>query len=450
MEFPRLGRTLELEHINRYGLLYTWEGRDPGLKPTLLLAHADVVPVDDTSVDGWDYGPWDGEVADGKVFGRGSVEGKHEIVGILEAVEGLIAAGFTPRRTVLLAFGFDEELGGRKGAAMLAKEISELYLEAAVVISGGSAQVTEWGRDMLLIGVTEKGQMPTNIEIRAPGGDASLPVEHSAIGIMSDMVRALEDLRYETYLSDDHPLMAFLTCAREHADGFPPVLRPLLQNRLQGYKPPIYDDVLATEFVNNAGSLRDRVKWSLTTAKSANVIRGGVTRNALPENVIMNTGTYLHIAEHVYGAQKEISDIMSIIAQDHNLSLIAFPSAHDRLPDRTVRVWADYSFEPAKISPFGPDPHENTPWSILAGTSISVLGSDVIVTPGMVPGNTDARHYEGLSKYIYRYSPGTTLEDATHARTVNEAMSIKHHVTGVRWYSKFIRNMDEARFPDER
>ena len=449
VQFPRLSRKLKLEHVNHHGLLYTWEGHNPKLNPTVLGAHTDVVPVDDTSLDEWDYDPWSGEIAKGQVFGRGSAEGKHEIVGILEAIEGLIVAGFTPRRTLLLACGFDEELGGRKGAAMLAKKIAEDYSEAAVVVSGGTVQVTEWGRDILLIGVTEKGQMPTNVEIRAPGRHASLPVEHSAIGIMSEMVEAMEGLRYETYLSDNHPMMAFLTCARKHADGFPAVLKPLLQDRLDGYKPPINDDVLATEFVNNAGILRDPVKWILTTAKSVNVIRGGATTNALPEHVIMSTDVRIHIAENVQGVQKDISGIIRNIAQDHNLTFVEFDSPNQKLPDRSVRVWADWSTEPAKMSPSTLDPRGNTPWAILAGTSISVLGRDLIVTPGMIPDNTDARHYQGLSNYVYRYSPGTTFEDAVRARTVNESMSIKGHVTGVRWYSTFVRNIDEATFPNE-
>lgn len=448
-EFRLVTRELELKRVNEHGLLYTWEGSNPNLKPTVLLAHTDVVPVDDSSLDEWSFDPWAGDIAEGKVWGRGSV-GKHATVSILEAVEALIAAGYKPRRTLLLSFGFDGEIGGQKGGARLAKEISELYDEPAIIVGEGGAQATQWGRDMLIVGVTEKGQMPVNVEIRAPGGHASLPVEHTGIGIMSQIVAEIEALQYPTYLSDNHPMIGFLTCAQEHADGFPAILKELLKDRLDGDYPPFQDDKLAIEFVKNAGLLRDPVKWSITTAKSVNVIQGGVQVNALPEHVISSTDYRIHIAENSESIQEDISAIVERIAEDHNLTYVDFDSHDTKTPDRSIRVWADWSTEPVNISPSRIDPRESTPWSILAGTSTSVLGPDLIVSPGMVPTNGDARHFEDVSPYIYRYSPGTTFGDTLNGYVVNEAMRIDHHVTGVKWYSKFIRNMDEATFPGEK
>lgn len=141
-EFPRISEKLYLEHINRHGLLYTWAG-NTNLPPTVLLSHTDVVPVEEESIAEWAYDPWKGEIADGRVWGRGSFEGKHAIVGILEAVEALIAADFVPRRTILLSFGFDGEIGGQRGAVELAKVLRERYNRAAVILDEGGTEVTQ-------------------------------------------------------------------------------------------------------------------------------------------------------------------------------------------------------------------------------------------------------------------------------------------------------------------
>lgn len=219
VEFPNLTTALNLQTVNKHGLLYTWTGSDPELKPILLMAHQDVVPVEEESLDEWKKEPWGGEVDNGFIWGRGSFDTKHTLVAILEAVEELLVADFEPKRSVLLSFGFDEELGGLKGGKELARTISEQYNDGAdVLIDEGSVGFTMWESDMVMIGVAEKDRMPLNIEIRTPGGRASQPVEHTAIGVMSQIVVDLEDLEYNTYLSEDHPLLGFLTCALEHTE----------------------------------------------------------------------------------------------------------------------------------------------------------------------------------------------------------------------------------------
>ena len=103
----------------------------------------------------------------------------------------------------------------------------------------------------------------------------------------------------------------------------------------------------------------------------------------------------------------------------------------------SIRVWADRSMEPLDLSPSTIDPNA-TPWSVMAGTSISVIDPDLIVSPGLTAFNTDAKRYQKVSKNIYRYSSGATFVDSLNIHSVNEAMSIDGHVKGVRWYSNFI------------
>lgn len=108
--FPLTHRTLSLEKVNTHGLLYTWEGSDASLKPSVLMAHQDVVPVAEATVGQWTYPPFDGYFDGQFIWGRGSMDCKNNLIGIMEAVELLIEAGFTPKRTLVLSFGFDEEV----------------------------------------------------------------------------------------------------------------------------------------------------------------------------------------------------------------------------------------------------------------------------------------------------------------------------------------------------
>ena len=92
--YPLVHRNLELEHIGEYNFLYHWKGLDSGLKPIVLMAHYDVVPVENE--DAWEKPPFGGIVEDGYIWGRGSLDDKLSMIGILEAVEILCKRGFSP------------------------------------------------------------------------------------------------------------------------------------------------------------------------------------------------------------------------------------------------------------------------------------------------------------------------------------------------------------------
>lgn len=130
--FPAIHRTNSLirrEFVHKHGLLYTWEGSDPSLKPLLLMAHQDVVPVENSTLNQWTFPPFSGHIdlEHQAVWGRGAVDCKQFLIGILSAVETLAHSRFRPKRTILLSFGFDEESGGDQGAAHLSRFLEQRY-----------------------------------------------------------------------------------------------------------------------------------------------------------------------------------------------------------------------------------------------------------------------------------------------------------------------------------
>ncbi|KAI3616852.1 carboxypeptidase s [Moniliophthora roreri] len=195
--------TLELTKVNTYGLLYTWKGYDATLKPTLLAAHQDVVPVNPDTIDEWAYPPYSGHFDGERIWGRGSSDDKSGLIGILSAIEILLDAGFQPARTIVLSFGFDEEGGGAQGAGELAKYLLDVYGEHsfAFVIDEGGGLMEQFGTAFATPGVAEKGSMNVNIEVATAGGHSSVPPRHTSIGILSSLLVHIEENPFDIHIA---------------------------------------------------------------------------------------------------------------------------------------------------------------------------------------------------------------------------------------------------------
>jgi Gly-Xaa carboxypeptidase len=126
--------TLKQTRINTHALLYHWPGSDSSLKPILLTAHQDVVPVDPDTFDSWVHPPYSGHYDGTWVWGRGSADDKAGLVGIMITLENLIEKGFKPKRGILVGSGIDEEASGLYGGARIAKYIEETYGKNSVSV----------------------------------------------------------------------------------------------------------------------------------------------------------------------------------------------------------------------------------------------------------------------------------------------------------------------------
>jgi carboxypeptidase PM20D1 len=141
--YPEVHHTLDRIVINDLSLLYKWQGSEQDMKPILLLAHQDVVPVDRETANKWTHDAFSGKIADGCVWGRGALDDKGSLIAIMEAVELLLKSNFTPRRSIFLAFGHDEEIGGRQGAARIADYLMEKNIGVAFALDEGMTILDE-------------------------------------------------------------------------------------------------------------------------------------------------------------------------------------------------------------------------------------------------------------------------------------------------------------------
>ncbi len=110
--YPLVHSKLKREVVNGFSLLYTWQGSRPELEPVMVMAHQDVVSA---NADDWTHPPFEGVITDGFIWGRGTLDIKNQLIGIMEAAEKLLQQGYRPERTILFGMGHDEETGGVNG-----------------------------------------------------------------------------------------------------------------------------------------------------------------------------------------------------------------------------------------------------------------------------------------------------------------------------------------------
>jgi carboxypeptidase PM20D1 len=190
--FPLLHSELEKEVLDG-GLMFHWKGKNDSLDPILLIAHQDVVPADP---QGWKYPPFDGVVADGCVWGRGSFDCKSTIYAVMEGVEQLLREGFEPESDVWLAFATNEENSG-DSAYNMSRLFKERGIHFRLVLDEGGAILQEalpgMDRPFAMVGVCEKGSMDLRFHAAGRGGHSSTPPRNNPLARLARFVSSVEN-----------------------------------------------------------------------------------------------------------------------------------------------------------------------------------------------------------------------------------------------------------------
>ena len=192
--YPLFHETCDSERVNKYGLVYRWKGKNAGLEPILLTAHYDVVPAGDLAA--WKYPPFSGEIAEGRIWGRGTLDIKGQLIAQLEAAEALMREGFRSERDVYFAYGQDEETSNDFGATAIAALFKERGLrfaglldEGGIVVSGAISGIKA---PVALVGVAEKGRVDFEFTVKGRGGHSSMPPKTTALGEIAELITRIE------------------------------------------------------------------------------------------------------------------------------------------------------------------------------------------------------------------------------------------------------------------
>ncbi len=194
--YPAAHAAMTREIVAKNTLVYTWKGSDPALAPMVLMAHQDVVPVSPGTEAAWKHPPFSGAIADGAVWGRGSIDDKGSLITLFEGVELLAKQGFKPRRTVMIVSGEDEEVRG-DGAKAAAALLKSRGVKAQFVVDEGLAVIADnpvTGGRLALIGTAEKGYATLVVTAKAAGGHSSAPpADGGGVVALARAVAAIAD-----------------------------------------------------------------------------------------------------------------------------------------------------------------------------------------------------------------------------------------------------------------
>ncbi len=397
--YPAAHAAMSREVVLENTLIYTWKGSDPSLAPIILMAHQDVVPVDPETVGQWKHPPFSGEVAEGAVWGRGSLDDKGSLVTLFEAVDALAASGFKPRRTVMIVSGQDEETLG-KGAQAAAALLKQRGIKALFAVDEGSVIVTDnplTKKPSILIGVAEKGYGTLRVTARGAEGHSSMPPPSTAVVNLSKAMVAIAGHPFP--LKFEGPGADMLRWLAPHAS--PAVKMAVANSWLFG--PLVTSQVAKTP----AGAAM------LHTTIAPTMLQGSPKENVLPSTAFGLINYRIMPSDGSVGVMKRAKDAT------HKLDVTLSWNAPPREPSAVSSTQSDG-------------------WKFVAASAQSV-DPGVALAPALVVAGTDSGRMGGVSQDVYRIQPvEMSLAETRMFHGVNEHVSMANLKRMIDFYAVLI------------
>jgi carboxypeptidase PM20D1 len=397
--YPAAHAAMTREVVAKRTLLYTWKGSDASLPPIVLMAHQDVVPVSPGTETQWKHPPFAGEVAEGAVWGRGAIDDKGSLISLFEAVEALAKAGFTPKRTVILVCGEDEEVRGA-GARAAAAYLKAKGVRAQFVLDEGLAEVTDnpvTGGKLSMIGTAEKGYATLIVTAREPGGHSSAPpADGGGVVVLAKAVAAIAGHGAPMDFSGLGAAMLQHVAPKASFPVRLAVANPWL------FKPLLIKQVGATP----AGAAL------LHTTIAPTMLNGSPKENVLPQDA--TAWINYRIAP---------GDSSSAVMARAKAATAGMP---------VTLAWAQTPNEPSPVSSTASEG-----WKVVAAVAEKVTGAPAV--PSLVTAGTDSRSLQPVAEDVYRFEPfALSLKDVEMIHGTNEHMSLDNLKQAIDFYARLI------------
>ncbi|KAM9856158.1 N-fatty-acyl-amino acid synthase/hydrolase PM20D1.2-like [Aulostomus maculatus] len=410
--FPTVFSSSLVHHelVANYSHLFWVQGSQPDLVPYLLMAHIDVVPASES--DGWEAPPFSAEEIDGFIYGRGTLDDKSSVMGILQALEFLLIKGYVPRRGFYIVLGHDEEVNGYNGAMNIVRLLKQRDVHLLFVLDEGLAVldgvINNLQGPAALIGISEKGYANVKLSVSTVPGHSSMPPTETSIGILAAAVKKLEENPVPSLFGHGPERDTF-----EHlAHKFQLPMKFIMSN-LWLFS-PLLSRVLEMKQDTNA---------LVRTTTAVTMFNAGVKMNVIPSLAEANVNLRIHSAQTL---QEVLNFIQSTVE------------------DQRVKMELIEGFDPLPVSSFD---EMSFGFQIIKKTVLDIFPT-VTVAPGVCVGNTDSRHFRDLTKDIYRFAPlWFKPGDAQRFHGINERISKKNLEELVLFYSSLIQNCDIQKLP---
>lgn len=359
--YPEVSRVCELTRFDGRGLLFRWRGKGDG-EPLVLMAHYDVVPVDES---GWDVPAFEAVLKDGEIWGRGTLDTKVTFASILFAADTLISQGFVPENDIYLAFSGSEETNG-VGAERIVDYFAQRGIVPSMVLDEGGAVVENVfpgvSERCALVGIAEKGMINVRYTANSSGGHASAPKPHTPVGVLSAACTRIEGKPFPFYISKPAGML-FDTLGRHSTFGY----RMIFAN-LWCFKP-----VLNMICKRSGGEFNALLRTTVAFTQMS----GSTAENVIPPTASMVSNIRLNTCDTVDGA---VERLRKVIGND------------------AVEVSVINGMNPSRISRI-----DTVGWEKLS-CAIRSTWKDSLVSPYLMVQCSDSRAYGRISDRVYRFS----------------------------------------------
>ena len=397
--FPLVHRRATLEKIGSTGLLYTLKGR-AGDKPSVLMAHYDVVPVEEA---GWTKPPFDAVIEDGCIWGRGTLDTKGTLCGIFEALEALLEKGYVPKQDLYLSFAGDEEVSGNSCPAIVETLKSRGVVPEIVVDEGGAVVDNVFpgvSKPCAVVGIAEKGGLNLRFAMESQGGHASTPPRNTVLGQLSRALVAIEK----------HPFPSQIT----------PPLEKMLDN-LGRHSTFLYRMIFAN-------------MWLFAPVLDLYCRMAGGELNALMRTTVAPTRFEGSKAYNVMPPQASFGVNIRLLGSD------TMESAAARLgkiiKNEKITIEQVGGMNPSIVSQTDCEGYEKLQ------NVIRQTWPEAIVTPYLMMACSDSRHYCAITDKVYRFS-AMHLSKAERAMIHgnDERVPIETLETTVKFYHRLLMQL---------
>ncbi|MEJ5310079.1 MAG: M20/M25/M40 family metallo-hydrolase [Anaerolineae bacterium] len=354
-----LGKTAE-----RPNLITRLPGRGEA-PPVLWQAHVDVVT---TAEQTWQHPPFAGEIVDGVLWGRGTLDDKGAAAIMTAALLRAKAQGIVPPGDIIFTALADEEAGGEYGAKFLVEEHPEQFEGVRFALGeGGGVSVTMGGKKFYVIMLGEKQICWMRLTVRGRAGHGSVPLRGQAMAKLARVLDTLDRKRLPVHIT---PVARAMITGIADALLFPQnvVLRQLL------------NPALTDRLLDMLGDRGEQLSASLHNTASPTIVRGGEKTNVIPGEITLGLDGRLLPG---FTPDDMLRELRALLGNDVDIAV--------------------ERYEP------GPQMADMERYTVLADI-LRKADPEGIPVPYLVAGVTDARHFARLGIQSYGFIP-TQLPD---------------------------------------
>ena len=395
--YPNVFEKCSFEELEDRALLFKWEGKNHN-EPTVLMAHYDVVPVNE---EDWEKPAFDAVIEDGVIWGRGTLDTKATFNGILFAANHLIEQGFVPENDIYFAFSGGEEING-KGAVNIVDWFENNGIIPALVVDEGGAVVENVFPGVKqpcgLIGIAEKGMLNLEYKVKSNGGHASAPKPHTPVGVLSAACCRVETKPFKSHLTK--PVAAMFDTLGRHSSF---VYRMIFSN-LWLFKPVL--DMICKK---SGGELNALMRTTVAFTQMS----GSKAANVIPPEATMVSNMRLNPMDTMDSAVEYIKNTVN---------------------NENIEISVIDGMNPSRVSELDCEAYNKV------ATAVASTWKGCIVSPYLMVQCSDSRHYGRISDKVYRFSAmDLTSEERATIHGNNERIRIQAVNKTVEFYIRLIK-----------